>query len=146
MAGRGPQPKDPAARTRRNSPPAAETTTEVGWQHGDIPPAPAKLLKTSREAWAIWMGSWFAAHWAPEDLPGLRQVVRLYDQVERGEFGRHTQCRIAMDTYGITPKGQQDRHWAAPWVAPVQADRPAPGGTTPKPGARYGHLRSVEAG
>ncbi len=63
------------------------------------------------------MGSWFAWFWSAEDLPALRQVIRLYDQVERGHFQRHGELRLAMDTYGITPKGQQDRRW-----------RPAKGG------------------
>ena len=60
------------------------------------------------------MRAWFAVHWTPEDLPGLRQLVRTYDQVERNEFQRGPELRLLMDTYGITPKGQQDRRWAAP--------------------------------
>lgn len=60
------------------------------------------------------MESWFAAHWTPSDLPGLRQLIRIYDQVERGEFQRANELRLQMDTYGITPKGQQDRRWAPP--------------------------------
>lgn len=60
------------------------------------------------------MAAWFAAHWGPEDLPGLSQLIRLYDQVERGDFVRCGELRLGMDTYGITPKGQQDRHWAKP--------------------------------
>lgn len=71
-------------------------------------------MPASVEAWETWMGAWFAAHWTPEDLPGLRQVIRLYDQVERGEFQRANELRLQMDTYGITPKGQQDRRWEPP--------------------------------
>lgn len=82
-------------------------------------------MEASRDAWATWMGAWFAAHWSPSDLPGLRQVIRLYDQVERGEFQRASELRLQMDTYGITPKGQQDRRWKAPVedkpAAPVKA-------------------------
>jgi hypothetical protein len=40
----------------------------------------------------------------------------LYDQVERGEFQRANELRLQMDTYGITPKGQQDRRWKPPKV------------------------------
>ena len=32
------------------------------------------------------MGAWFAAFWSPADLPGLRQLVRLYDQVGVASF------------------------------------------------------------
>lgn len=84
------------------------------------------------------MSSWIAAHWTETDLPGLRQVIRLYDQVERGEFVRATELRLAMDTYGITPKGQQDRRWSPPKAeADPAAISDAPGGKL------YGHLRAV---
>jgi hypothetical protein len=71
------------------------------------------------------MNAWFAAHWTPSDLPGLRQLIRLYDQVERGEFQRASELRLQMDTYGITPKGQQDRRWVqkkAEVETPAQAN------------------------
>jgi len=84
------------------------------------------------------MTSWVAAHWSETDLPGLRQLVRLYDQVERGEFQRMTELRLCMDTYGITPKGQQDRRWAAPKIEPpVETPEPA---ESDEP---YAHLRAV---
>lgn len=84
-------------------------------------------------AWTTWMESWVAAHWTPTDLPGLRQLIRIYDQVERGEFQRATELRLGMDTYGITPKGQQDRRWVAPEVEVAEP-------TSGKPASRYGHL------
>jgi hypothetical protein len=84
-------------------------------------------------AWTTWMGSWFAVHWTPEDLPGLELCVLLYDQVRRAiadpfvesENGRGrieyvrrpsptTDMRQLLDAYGITPKGQQDRRWLRP--------------------------------
>lgn len=86
----------------------------VGWQHGDTPKPPDGLMDATVKAWQTWMESWFAAHWSPSDLPGLRQLIRIYDQVERGEFQRANELRLQMDTYGITPKGQQDRRWAQP--------------------------------
>jgi hypothetical protein len=116
MAGRGPAPKAAAQRRNHHVPRGGEWTPAagVGWQHGEIPVAPDGLLEPSRLAWETWMGAWFAAHWTPDDLPGLRTLVRLYDQVERGEFQRANEVRLQMDTYGITPKGQQDRRWARP--------------------------------
>jgi hypothetical protein len=93
-------------------------------------------MPASAEAWSTWMGGWFAAHWGPEDLPGLRQVVRLYDQVERGAFQRAGEVRLQMDGYGITPKGQQARRWQPPDVAPAAA-RTSPDG-------RHRKLKVVE--
>jgi len=57
----------------------------------------------------------------------LLTIVLLYDQVQRGEFQRANELRLQMDTYGITPKGQQDRRWARPvsesTAAPVRQVR-----------------------
>lgn len=136
MAGRGPSPNP---ERRRANPPERgdwEPAAGEGWPHGPVPKPPPRLRKASREAWATWFGSWFAAHWGPEDLPGLRQVIRLYDQVERGEFQRAAELRLQMDTYGITPKGQQDRRWTPP-----VPDDDAP--TAAQASGRYGHLKIV---
>jgi hypothetical protein len=83
------------------------------------------------------MGAWFAAHWLPVDLPGLRLVINLYDQVQRGEYVRSGELRIHMDGYGITPKGQQDRRWTPPKPdeAPAPAEQPA--------ASPYAHLKAV---
>lgn len=137
MAGRGPAPS--TTRRRRNAPVRGEwkATPGVGWQHGQIPDPPAGLMPASLEAWTTWMRSWFAAHWTPDDVPGLRQVIRTYDQVERNEFQRGPELRLLMDTYGITPKGQQDRHWQPP-----KADEPAPAAAV-VPASRYSHLKVV---
>ena len=134
-----PPPKDPGQRVRRAEPERGEIkqAPAAGWQHGRVPEPPDGLMPASLEAWSTWLGAWFAAFWTPEDVPGLRQIVRLYDQVERGEFQRASELRLQMDTYGITPKGQQDRRWRPP----VKDEKPAQGGV---PGAgAYGHLKAV---
>lgn len=133
----GPAPKPDDQRRRANAPerpwrPAPAT----GWQHGPTPKPPTGLTAAARQAWKVWFAAWFAAFWSPEDVPALRHLVALYDQVERGEFQRHSELRLAMDTYGITPKGQQDRRW----LPPKTDDKPAK--ETPT-GQKYGHLRSV---
>lgn len=137
MAGNGPRPKDDR-KNPRDVPGRGDwkSTHQVGWQNGEIPDAPDGLLEVSRETWLVWMGAWFAAHWSPEDLPGLRTVIRLYDQVERGEFQRANELRLQMDNYGITPKGQQDRRWRRP----VEDVKQAP---VKVKSSAYGHLRSV---
>lgn len=137
MAGRGPAPSED--RVRRNEPERGEVLAApgFGWQHGDKPEAPEGLMPASLDAWSVWFGSWFAAFWTIADLPGLRQLIRLYDQVERGEFQRCGELRMQMDTYGITPKGQQDRRWRPPKVEPPvhQAGESDAG--------QYAHLRRV---
>ena len=137
MSGRGPAPK--VQRQNASDVPIRgewQASPGVGWQFGPIPTCPGALLVASKTAWHTWFGAWFASHWTPDDIPGLRQIVRLYDQVERGEFQRASELRLQMDTYGITPKGQQDRRWAAP-----KADDVPVSGT--KPASRYEGLRVV---
>jgi hypothetical protein len=115
VAGRGRAPKPAESRRNHHDPIRGEIAEAPGdgWQHAAVEP-PEGLMPASVEAWTTWMGAWFASFWTPADLPGLRQLVRLYDQVERGEFTRASELRLQMDTYGITPKGQQDRRWRPP--------------------------------
>lgn len=161
MAGNGPAPKE-GARRRRNPPLRGEwkATPGFGWQHGAIPVPVIPLQPATLDAWFKWMRSWFAAHWTPDDLPGLTIVVGLYDQVldylrepliekeyvtTKGATrtvwvakpNPSPELRQLMDNYGISPKGQQDRRW----TAPKPDEQPA---ATATPAAkRYGHLRAV---
>lgn len=140
MPGRGPAPKP--ADQRRNQ--AAKVRGEwkpppgIGWQFGAIPDPPEGLMPPSLVAWKTWMGAWFAAHWTPDDVPGLRKVVQLYDATERGELHRSAELRMSMDNYGITPKGQQDRRW----TRPKQEDQPI-GDRNTAAANPYDHLRVV---
>jgi hypothetical protein len=83
------------------------------------------------------MRAWFASHWTPDDLPGLRKVIQLYDATERGDLHRSAELRMSMDNYGITPKGQQDRRWTRPKADELPAAAPTP--TTGK----YARLKAV---
>lgn len=125
-------PKLPGQRRRRNTPERGEwqPTEAEGWQHGEIPEPPDGLLAVSEEVWKTWFGAWFAAHWTPENVPGLRIVIALYDERERYRLDPtlismkangdeivsqkrdpSAELRYWMAEYGISPKGQQDRRW-----------------------------------
>jgi len=114
MAGRGPAPKH--QRYRRATPGRGEwqPSDEGGWQHAEPPPAPGGISPAAGAVWTAWFGSWWAANWTPDDLPGLRLVIRLWDRVNRGDIKRAGELRQWLDSYGITPKGQQDRRWTKP--------------------------------
>jgi hypothetical protein len=162
VAGRGPAPKAPAIRRRRNTPAAGEWQAQsvAGWQFESVPEPPEGLGNAAREAWATWMGAWFAAHWTPADLPGLRRVAQLYDMCEQfhespyierdaGKAVRRpnpaTELRQLMDNYGITPKGAQDRRWVKPEEAdsaPVRSPRRA---SKSAPASPYADLRLVSS-
>ena len=134
MAGRGRAPK-PDRVNQSDVPIRGENVvaSASGWV-GEVPSPPDGLMPASLEAWSTWFAAWFASFWTVSDVPALRQMVRLFDQVERGEFQRATELRLMMDTYGVTPKGQQDRRWKPPvaGAAPVAGVSGA-----------YAHLRAV---
>lgn len=146
-------------RRRANVPQRGEwqASPGIGWQHGPAPDAPDGLLADSREVWTVWMRAWFAAHWTPDDLPGLRVVIQLYEQTQRafaepfieseGPKGGTiyvkrpnptTELRQMLDNYGISHKGQQDRRWSPPKADAPTDEKPA---EKPAPAGRYGHLR-----
>jgi hypothetical protein len=82
------------------------------------------------------MRSWVAAHWTPGDLPGLALLIRLYDATERGQLVRAGELRMWLDSYGLTPKGVQDRRWLPPAV-----DAAPPAARAPE---RYRHLAVID--
>lgn len=137
----------PPNRTRRraNVPVSGEWRPAPGhgWQHGDVPTAQIEgsraLSPAALEVWDTWMASWAASNWTRSDVPGLRLAIALLDRTLRyiedemtwkqNDDGTWTAARKqnpwpdlfrALDSYGITPKGQQDRRWVAP-EEPVEA-------------------------
>jgi len=137
MAGRGRAPKDASARINNHAPTRGElTSADAPKWTGTIPTPPHCLTPAALEAWATWFGAWFSAHWTAGDLPGLRQMAKLYAAVDGGDFTRAGELRLWMDTFGITPKGQQDRRWKPPEVAGTASATKAASG-------QYAKLRSV---
>ena len=125
MAGSGPPPDD--QRVRRAAPKHPwQHARGTGWQHGPVPEPPDGLTAAATEAWRVWFAAWWAAFWTPDDLPALRQLVRLYNEVEKGQFQRAAELRLAMDAFGVTPKGRQVLRWRPP-LEP-EAKPQAPGG------------------
>ena len=139
MPGPAPNP----SRRRRNKPARGEVRAidASGWQHGEIPEPPDGLVKESREAWTLWFGAWYAAHWRPADVPVLRQVIRLYDEVERGMTKKsqdRAQLHVWLRAYGITPDGQLANRWAAPKVEERTSQS-----QQPNVADHYAHLKVV---
>jgi hypothetical protein len=136
----GPAPK--FARRRRNVPERGEwqPTVGIGWQGDEWPKCPSNLKPATRRTWEVWFSSWFASHWTEDDLPMLELIARLYDKcvTDQASASEQNQFRQLADSYGITPKGQQDRRWQPP------KEEPAPVVDTETTFAsRYGHLRAV---
>lgn len=142
MAGRGPAPK-PNRQNKYDVPTRGDwrASPGVGWQHGDIPTCPVRS-KAAQETWQTWMRSWVAAHWSPADLPNLRLVIKLWAAVDSGAVtgSERSELRQLMDSYGLTPKGQQDRRWQPP---KPEDEKPAAQPEAPATPSRYAHLRAV---
>ena len=94
-------------------------------------------MPASVAAWQTWFVQWYASHWTPGDLPGLRKVIQLYDLTERGEAQRFGEYRLSADGYGITPRGRQVLHWEPP-----KEDEPPKAAEKADVGP-YAHLRAV---
>lgn len=113
MAGKGFAPKDIKA----------YAVAEGDRYEHETPDPPTGLMPASVAAWETWFDSWFSWFWTPSDIPALRQVIRLYDQVEREQWQRASELRLQMEAFGITPKGQLERRWAPMGATePVKAD------------------------
>lgn len=132
MAGRGPAPKDPERRQRRNAAKDLAVVTEAS--AGPEPPTPPTgLLKATRERWADYWTSPVAKLADPvSDIPALERLFRLYDDLDRsnrtvreqghmvrGSKGqmvlhpllRHTQVtqaeiRQLEDRFGLSPRAR----------------------------------------
>lgn len=143
MAGKGPTPKVHMSRKRderRRLRGDFVRSTSIGWQDGEIPEAPPGVSSVTRAAWRAWMSGWVAPHWTKADLPALHVLAVLYDQVEGGDLRKASELRYWLDTFGLTPKGAQDRRWLPP------ADVPGPVETRliALDSSPYSHLRADE--
>jgi hypothetical protein len=85
-----------------------------------VPEPPVDLSGAALEAWSAWFGSWWAWFWQPEDVPSLRMIIGLFDQVHRGSLDS-SKLMPWMDRFGLTPKGRQDLRWQ-----PQEAAKPEP--------------------
>lgn len=137
-------PGPPPNRTRRrtNVPAAGDwqKPAAIGWQHGDVPPAPAGVSKAARDAWLTWMDAWFASFWVPADLPALVMLCRLYSKVMGGKVSgsERSELRQLMKAYGISPEGQQSLRWARPEGMEDEPEQKAPAAP-----AAYAQLKVV---
>jgi P27 family predicted phage terminase small subunit len=99
MAGRGPAPKDPERRQRRNT---AKDLAVVGpGAESDVPAAPAGLLKRTRDRWAAYWAAPVANLVDPvSDLPALERLFILYDDLDRSQASVRKQGHMVTGSQG----------------------------------------------
>ena len=119
MAGRGPAPKDPAKRARRNADDAASTL--LRFEEAEQPELPAFSIQVevdgelttqeyawpaiTREWWAMWRDSPQAEHFGSTDWAFLLDTALLHAAVwGRGEMKYLPELRLRVAKIGYTPE------------------------------------------
>jgi hypothetical protein len=129
MAGRGPVPKDPAA--RRNRTPSARGE----WV--DLPPlerpvlpelAPSASARGRRwsprtvAAWNAWRQDPATGQFGPAEIAAAVELAYVMEAHVRGEE-KAAEVRLRMDGLGLTPKGKRDLRWRVA-EKPAEPERP----------------------
>lgn len=115
MAGRGPAPKNPQERQRRNAANNLELVTpslqEPALAEQGAPPAPSYLLVVTRERWsAYWRSPVAKLVDAVSDLPALERLFWLYDDLERSRRSVRQQGHMIDGSKGQTVMNPLLRH------------------------------------
>jgi hypothetical protein len=140
MPGRGPAPKDPSKRRRRNVDPVP-TTTLTGDEKVRGPELPDGYgwPMATRAWWETWRNSPQSQALTATDWDFLLDTAVLHAKFWLGDLKVGAELRLRVAKFGATPEDRLRLR--------MQIDEP---GAEPdkksseQPGGRYGHLRSVK--
>lgn len=141
MAGRGPQPKDPSKRARRNADPVP--TTRIAFVRAEQPKLPAGVLWHPRtdEWWAMWGRSPQAEHFMESDWDFLLDTALMHNEMwTNGDMKMAAEIRLRVAKYGATPEDRARLRMNFADADEKDAKRPV---NTPSARERYAGLRSV---
>jgi hypothetical protein len=119
MAGRGPQPKDPSKRVRRNAEPTASTI--LRFEESEQPSLPTFFVKVEVDGelvsrkfrwpkvtqawWAMWRDSPQAEHFGSTDWSFLLDTALLHAAVwGQGDMKHAAELRLRVAKFGATPE------------------------------------------
>lgn len=144
MAGRGPAPKDPEKRVRRNAPSAPTSVVEADDELRG-PPLPDDALSEPWHPrtlawWDTWRRSAQAQTFVATDWDFLLDTALMHHTMwQKGRWEFASELRLRAAKFGATP---EDRARLRMQVTAT----PSPGQSqeSGRPGGRYGHLRSVK--
>lgn len=104
MAGRGPAPKDPSERVRRNADPVAEVFVEAdGILHGpELPYVDDGWPAATREWWLTWRRSPQAQAFTDTDWSFLVDTALLHAEFWRGKSALAPELRLRVAKFGAT--------------------------------------------
>lgn len=100
MGARGPAPKDPKRRQRRNAQPAAVVVHMDEVRLAKMPELGAGMLASTAQAWQDFWSSGIPGQTVlATDLPALRRLFTLYDERERAYRG-YAKERLVLGSQG----------------------------------------------
>jgi hypothetical protein len=147
MAGRGPAPKDPSRRARRNATPPMRVIVADPVAQPDLPTLeverdgqlvefvwPARTV----EWWAMWRDSPLSAEFTATDWSELLDTALLHARFWSGAMSLASELRLRVAKYGATP---EDR--ARLRITFAQADEADAKAKRPPPKPRYDDLRAM---
>lgn len=144
MAGRGPAPKDPKRRARRNAEPAPSTI--VRYEPADQPRLPAKMPSgekwpaRTRAWWKLWAESPLSDSFGATDWSELLDTATLHGAFWSGDLKVAAELRLRVAKFGATPEDRA--RLRIQFAAADEADSKRPSGPIDAQ-ARYGKLRAV---
>lgn len=107
MAGRGPQPKDPARRARANKDPHPQTL--LRFEHAEPPelpdlPGDADWPARTLAWWEMWKASPQAEHFSSTDWDFLLDTAVVHARLWSGEMSAAAELRLRVAKFGATPE------------------------------------------
>lgn len=139
MAGRGPAPKDPGKRARRNADPVPSTV--IRFERGQQPELPADYPwpEPTRAWWKMWAESPQAEHFMQTDWDFLLDTAMVHAELWAGNIGAAAELRLRVAKFGATPEDRARLRLTFAEADEKDGARPAGGGAR----ERYGNLRAV---
>lgn len=155
MAGRGPAPKDPRARVRRNAEPTAlrvihaEPITQPELPEFDLAVAVDGEVVTetfswptrTREWWRMWRESPLTSDYTQTDWDFLLDTAFIHAQFWQGEVKLGAELRLRVAKFGATPEDRA--RLRIQFAQADEAEGRAPKGSAGGSRARRGPLKSA---
>lgn len=140
MAGRGPAPKDPSKRARRNKDPQALRVIEAEPQPQPDLPAEVKWHPMTRRWWAMWGESPLSTTYTANDWSELLDTALIHTQFWGGATSLAAELRLRVSKFGATPEDRARLRITFAQAEEADAKREP----KPKPAKRtYGDLKVV---
>lgn len=140
MAGRGPQPKDPARRAHRGKDPIPQTV--LRHEVAKPPRLPTALARKPavRRWWDTWRASPQADHFGSTDWLFLLETAYLASAFYGGDMSVAGELRLRVAKFGATPEDRGRLRMT--FAAADEADSKRPASSSRE---RYGDLRVLPA-